>query len=144
MGRQRDISETTKSAIVSLFNSGKKQQYIANEMNVSQCSVSRVLKEYKNNGQFKNNRSYCGRKLSTTVRDERKLKRIVQKNRFKTVSYINKCWKESGVDVSKSTTLRRLHKLKFESRVPKTKPKMSMVQRMAHLGATRLGKYFIQ
>ena len=106
MGRVYNISEATKTRIVSLFKGWKKQQFISDQVHVSQSTVLKVLKEYRRTGKLKNKRSKWGGKLVMT-RDERKWKRIAQNNCFKKVSYCHKYCEESGFAVAKSTMRRK-------------------------------------
>ena len=129
MGRSSDITAFTKIRIIDLHKQGRNQQYIASYLKCSQSSVSRAIKQYFNAGYFENNRLNSGRKPKTTPRDDRKLKSIAKKHRFRSVRYLHRKWKEHGVDVCKSTTLRRLHKLGFHSRVPKIKPLLTIKQK---------------
>lgn len=133
MGRKSDLSEAVKYRIVYLHEIGKTQLFIAKEVKCSQASVSRVLREYSNNKCFQNKHFKSGRKPVTSRRDERQLKKIVKKHRFRSVRYVHRKWKEMGINVSKSTTLRRLRKLGFRSRVPKIKPFLSSKQRAARV-----------
>lgn len=133
MGQMKDIPDSTKTAIVTLRNEGLSQQMIAEKVNCSQGTVSKFLKYYSENQNFKNNRANSGRKRITTLRQDRKLKRIVTKNRFRSLRFISRKWREQGVDASTSTTLRRVHELDFQSRVPKTKPLLTCKQKRARL-----------
>lgn len=150
MGRKSDLSEAVKYRIVYLHEIGKTQLFIAKEVKCSQASVSRVLREYSNNKCFQNKHFKSGRKPVTSRRDERQLKKIVKKHRFRSVRYVHRKWKEMGINVSKSTTLRRLRKLGFRSRVPKIKPFLSSKQRAArvkwckkgYFGITTIGKRY--
>ena len=84
------FSETTRMCIVLLFKAGIKQQFILDQVKVSQSTVSNFLKRYRRNVKIKNKRNKCDINLVTTTRDERKLKQIVQNNRLKSVFYYHK------------------------------------------------------
>lgn len=103
---------------------------IAEKVNCSQGTVSKILKDYLKNQSFKNNRSNSGRERITSPRQDRMLKRIVKKNRIR---FIGRKWGEQGVNASKSSTLCRLHELDFQSLVPKTKPLNQRKQKQARL-----------
>ncbi|XP_071039996.1 uncharacterized protein [Parasteatoda tepidariorum] len=133
MGRTKDIPDTTKTAIVTLRNEGISQQMIAKKVNCSRRTVSKILKDYSTNQSFKNNCLNSGRKRITTLRQDRMLKRVVTKNRFKSLRFISRKWREQGVDASTSTTLRRLHELDFQSRLPKKKPLLTRQQKRARV-----------
>ena len=68
-------------------------------------------------------------KWKTVRRDERALKRITIQNRFLSSNEICQLCNQSGVQVSHSTTLRRLHSLEYHSRIPLTKPLLNSKQK---------------
>jgi len=133
MGRKKDIPILTKNIILTLRNEGLTQQKIARKVNCSQGTVSKILQDYYRNNKFKYTREKCGAKRITTKRQERCLKRITEKHRFRSVNFINRKWRESGVDTSVSTTRRRILEIGFRSRVPKKKPFLSARQKRARL-----------
>uniref|UniRef100_A0A9J7ZW86 Transposase Tc1-like domain-containing protein n=1 Tax=Cyprinus carpio carpio TaxID=630221 RepID=A0A9J7ZW86_CYPCA len=68
----------------------------------SQSAVSRHLSG-KSVGRKK-----CGKKLCTTRRGDRTLRKIVEKDRFQTLGDLRKQWTESGVETSRATVHRRV------------------------------------
>lgn len=48
----------------------------------------------------------------------------------KIVNFFHRKGKEHGVDMSNSATLDRLHKLKFQSYVPRKKPLMTIIEKI--------------
>ena len=93
MGRKSDLSEAVKFRIVYLHKEGKTQLFLAKEVKHSKASVSRVLREYSNNKCFQNKCFKNGRKPVTSTRDERQLKKIVQKLRFRSMRQVQRKWK---------------------------------------------------
>ena len=127
MEKRSDVTPEKRAAIAALSASGMRQVDIATQVGCSQAAVSRILRR---NG---SNRSSCGRKRKTNARDDRKLGRIVKKRRFANSSQISQEWNESGIQVSRSTTFRRLQEMGYRSRVPVTKPLLSKKQRQKRL-----------
>ncbi|KAI4884765.1 hypothetical protein NFI96_025159 [Prochilodus magdalenae] len=65
----------------------------------------------------------------TSARDNKQLRKIAVSNRFKSTSELTDLWnKQTGADVSRSTTYRRLRELGFKSRVPAVKPMLNKKQ----------------
>lgn len=133
MGRKSDLHVVAKQTICKLYATGKTQTEVAKIMNCCQSTVAKVLKQQKEDSLFQGNRMKCGRKRQTTERQDRQLQRILKKNRFKSVKHIHHLWKKSGATVSSRTTLRRLHQFRFNCRVPKIKPLLTLKQRRARV-----------
>lgn len=127
MGKTCDITLEERAAILALSEAGMRQVDIAAQVGRSQAVVSRSL---RNDGSKRGN---CGRRRITNARDDRKLGRIVKNRRFANCAEISQEWNESGVQVSRSTTFRRLQKMGYNSRVPVTKPLLSRRQRQKRL-----------
>ncbi|KAI4881788.1 hypothetical protein NFI96_011483 [Prochilodus magdalenae] len=89
----------------------------------SQSSVCKALK--KNCSK----RTNCSGVRKTSARDNKQLRKIAVSNRFKSTSELTDLWnKQTGADVSRSTTYRRLRELSFKSRVPAVKPMLNKKQ----------------
>ena len=73
MGRVKGVSESQVAAIKALRDSAMSQKDIALQMGCFQCAMSKIL------AKDQSNRKNCDRKMKTTRRDERVLKRITQK-----------------------------------------------------------------
>ncbi len=102
MGKTADLTVVQKTTIDTLHKEGKTQKVIAKEAGCSQSSVSKhINREAKG-------RKRCGRKKSTSNRDNRTLERIVKQNPFKNVGEIHKEWSAAGVSASRTTTHRRM------------------------------------
>ncbi len=90
MGKTSDLTVVQKTIIDTLHMEGKPQTFIAKEAGCSQSAVSNHVKvEWKE--------KKCGRKRSTTNRENRSLMRIVKQNRFKNLGELHKEWTEAGV-----------------------------------------------
>ena len=77
MGRTCDLTERKVAVLKWLSVNGIKQVEIAAELGISQSAVSKCL---RNMG---SNRQNCGRKRSTSERDDRQLARLAKKNYVK-------------------------------------------------------------
>ena len=76
MGRTCDLTESQVAVLKWLSVNGIKQVEIAAELGICQSAVSKCL---RNMG---SNRQNCGRKRSTSERDDCQLARLAKKNRF--------------------------------------------------------------
>ncbi len=102
MGKTADLTVVQKTIIDTLHKEGKPQTFIVKEAGCSQSSVSKQF-DKKLSGRKK-----CGRKRSTTNRENRSLMRIVKQNRSKNLDELHKEWTEAGVKASRATTHRRV------------------------------------
>ena len=93
------------------------------------CFKSTILKIIKPTC---TSRSNYGSKLKTTVRDEHQLNKIFISNRFADCSEITKARNNASVTIFPSTTLRRLHQLKYDSKILISKPLLTFQQKCKH------------
>ena len=91
MGRTCDLTESQVAVLKSISVNGIKQVEIAAQLGIPQSAVSKCL---RNMG---SNRQNCGRKRSTSERDDRQLARLAKKNRFCSSKRLAGMWKETGV-----------------------------------------------
>ncbi len=110
MGKTADLTVVQKTIIDTLHKEGKPQRCIAKEAGCSQSAVSKHVNR-KLSGRKK-----CGRKRSTTNRENRSLMRIVTQNRFKNLGEVHKEWTEAGVKASRATTHRRVKEFGYSFR----------------------------
>ena len=127
MGRTCDLTESQVAVLKWLSVNGIKQVEIAAQLGISQSAVSKCL---RNMG---NNRQNCGRKRSTSERDDRQLARLAKKNRFCSSKRLAGMWKETGVEASDRTAHRRLHEQAFRCRIPVVRPLLNGRQRQKRL-----------
>ena len=127
MGRTCDLTESQVAVLKWLSVNGIKQVEIAAELGISQSAVSKCL---RNMG---SNRQNCGRKRSTSERDDRQLARLAKKNRFCSSKRLAGMWKETGVEASDRTAHGRLHEQGFRCRIPAVKPFLNGRQRQKRL-----------
>ena len=126
MGRTSDLTESQVAVLKWLFFNGIKQVEIAAQLGICQSAVSKCL---QNMG---SNRQNCGRKRSTSERDDRQLARLA-KNRFCSSKRLAGMWKETGVEASDRTAHRRLHEQGFRCHIPAVKPLLNGRQRQKRL-----------
>ncbi len=107
MEKTADLTVVQKTIIDTLHKEGKPQTLIAKEVGCSQSAVSKHVNR-KLSGRKK-----CGRKRSTTNRENCSLMRIVKQNRFKNLGGLHKEWTEAGVKASRTTTHRRVNELGY-------------------------------
>ena len=130
MGRTSDLTESQVAVLKWLSVNGIKQVEIAAELGISQSAVSKCL---RNMG---SNRQNCGRKRSTSERDDRQLARLAKKNyvkKFCSSKRLAGMWKETGVEASDRTAHGRLHEQGFRCRIPAVKPLLNGRQRQKRL-----------
>ncbi len=100
MAKTADLTVVQKTIIDTLHKEGKPQTFIAKEAGCSQSAVSKHVNR-KLSG-----RKRCGRKRSTTNRENHSIMRIVKQNRFKNLGELHKEWTEAGVKAPRATTHR--------------------------------------
>ena len=91
MGRTCDLTESQVAVLKWLSVNGIKQVEITARLGICQSAVSKCL------GNMGSNRQNCGRKRSTSERDDRQLARLAKKNRFCSSKQLAGMWKETGV-----------------------------------------------
>ena len=129
MGRSSDIPTAKRETIRSLRLQGKTHAQIAVQVDCSRSSVTKSLQNLPDN-----QRNRCGRKKTTSKRDNRALEKLAKKNRFKSTSELNHLWgQEIERSVSRSTTYRRLRDMGYRSRIAATKPLLNKKQKEKRL-----------
>ncbi|KAI4894106.1 hypothetical protein NFI96_020168, partial [Prochilodus magdalenae] len=116
--RQREHQQALEKSKLAEENKSKDLEDRIEVLGISQSSVCKALK--KNCSK----RTNCSGVRKTSARDNKQLRKIAVSNRFK-----SDLWnKQTGADVSRSTTYRRLRELGFKSRVPAVKPMLNKKQ----------------
>lgn len=119
-----------KKLILQLASDGVKGRKIAELIQISFSAVYKFLKRYKQTGSLEKRKS-SGRPRKTDERGDRKLFRIVKRDRRKCLKEL--CVRfneESHVQVSCRTVLRRLKSVGYKRRVVKKKTVVSHVNRV--------------
>ena len=115
----------TQEVIFTLRTQGISQKAIAAQVACSQSTISRIL--HKDLSAPVNS---GGRPKKTSPQDDSALKTIALSNRFESTTSITHLWNETMTSpVSRSTTYRRLRYQGFSSRIPCTKPLLSLKQK---------------
>ena len=119
----RDLTAEVKREILTLIHlKNMSVRQIAHITGVSKSTVARMktMKTTKSKRQGR-----CGRKLSTTVKEDRILLRSLHKAPLNDAVQLRNEWKAAGVDVSLSTVQRRLRKFQCRSLVPRRVPHLT-------------------
>ncbi|GFT69662.1 HTH_Tnp_Tc3_2 domain-containing protein [Trichonephila clavipes] len=104
----------------------------------SRSTVSRVYQEYIDGGQETSDRANCKAQWALTVRCERRLRRIMRRQRSQTLAQITTQLNDgANRTVSKRTMQRFLHRLGLGSRQSTTVPLLNARHRDARLSWTR-------
>ena len=131
MGRKSDISKDVKTAILHLKDVGLTQNEIAEEVNCSQSTVSRICRQ---NSNIQSQRDRCGRNKKTTARDDRRLKKLVTEDRSLSTRLLARHWStKNSNQLSQSTVVRRLRAMGYKSRIPACKPLLNRIQKANRL-----------
>lgn len=129
MGKRRSLTKNDKQNIIILFQEGIKQKDIAAKLNYNQSTVSRAIYQYKKYGISLDHKHPSGRPRKTSAREERIIQRTIRKNRFTTLLDTKVQLEKRGINISVSTTFRRLKDLGYINATPKRKPLLTQKQR---------------
>ena len=134
---KRRIALENRGKIVALDQEGYSQRQIADRVECCQKSVSLILKKEKTNGSLAD-RPIPGRARKTTRREDSLLVRKNKADRFKTAPQIrNEIRREHGIDISISTTQRRLREVGLIGRKPRRKPRLTVKHKKARIAYAR-------
>lgn len=130
-----DVNLRKRSKIVTLSEySDKSQREIARICNVSQGTVSNILRLYKESGTLSPKRvGHCGRKKITSKRDDRYLIHQSKTNPRKTSDSLKQDLASHGAVVSSRTVRRRLLDAGRPARRPVKKQLLTCAMRKARL-----------
>ena len=76
----KDVSDEVRAVICTMFKNGKKVTAIAKDLSMSRGTVNTIIQRYKKAGQMKKGKR-TGRPPKLTPRDERRLSRLILRNR---------------------------------------------------------------
>ena len=107
MGKLEQISQTSKNNVI-LLKKGYKNKQIASRLGLSESSVSRILKQNKENVTLSPMKR-SGRPCKTTPRTDQKIRRLLQANPFLTLTDIKRLVLELA-EVSERTVCNRVNK----------------------------------
>ena len=125
MGPKPRISLEDKGKVLALSEEGYTQREIAARAGCTQSSVSEILKKKRLTGSVKDAK-IPGRKRKTSTREDRVVVRKSKSNRFKMAPQIKAEMQiEHGVNISVSTTRRRLREAGLKDCKPRKKPRLT-------------------
>ncbi|KAI4464541.1 basic helix-loop-helix transcription factor hes-related [Holotrichia oblita] len=117
-----DLSVTDAARAVALIQDGRSQYYVARVLGVSRCKVQRAVKRFNEFGVY-TRRNHCGRKKSTSERDnrfitlnvlrDRKVTSVQMKNRLEDVRQVQFYERYAK---STTTTKKRRHNKSSDTR----------------------------
>ena len=109
MPKKRELSNDVKEMIVTLNLRSLSKNKIGELLGIHRSTVGRVLKKFQEKGGVENNRR-SGRPRVTDARGDRKIYRIVKRNRRQFLQDITSKFNgDEGTRMSKRTICRRLH-----------------------------------
>ncbi|KAI6656175.1 hypothetical protein LOD99_1508 [Oopsacas minuta] len=115
MMKIKEISKSLRNQAVGLFRGGNHTyRQISSLLNVSLSSIHSIVSRWKKFGNPEN-LPRSGRPRKLLQRDIRVVKRIVRKNRFKTLKLLSNQVNESSINISKRTLGRTLKEIGFKS-----------------------------
>ena len=127
------LSDEQRYLIVYLHEKTISERKIASEVGSSKTGVNVAIKRWKETGKFEE-RPGRGRKMKSTIRQDRALVRLSLPNRPLTNSDLCHEWRQStGVEVSTSTIRKRLLRSGLRGCKAKKKSKVSEKQRKARI-----------
>ena len=124
MGKVKDLTPRKVSEIKALLkNSDHSQRSIASIAGVAKSSVDRIKKKLDLNLTLSPSRlGKCGRKKSTSPRDERQIRNIVIQHRRAPRRILTILIQDAGIEISPMTVRRRIKELGFSCCSPPKKP----------------------
>ena len=112
----KQLPDDTKNIIVQLIEGSYRASEVANILNISKSTISRLLKRWRERGDTEN-KPRKGRAKFVSKRGERVLNRIVKTSRRATLKDItNEFNRRTPVKVSRRTVQRTLHSLGYTRR----------------------------
>lgn len=132
-----DLNATQAARAVTLIEQGCTYGHVAQTLRVSKSVVHRVVKRYRQTGQY-TRLAGQGRKRKTVARDDRFIVTSVLRNRTLTSSEVRTRLQDvRNVTVSTKTVRRRLKSAGITSHVPARSPVLSTAHRVARVTFAR-------
>ena len=133
MPPKKQLSEIKRAQIVALSGEGYSQVEIARKMECSRKGVQTTIKRYKETKSCKNRKGQ-GRKKSTTVKEDRSLKRAFPADRRKSSSELAaELRKGANKNISARTVRRRLLEVGLKGCKARKKPYLSQANKKKRL-----------
>lgn len=128
-----DTAPEVASSVVALLESGLSVRNVANQLNISKSTVSRLFKRYRETNSF-NRRPGSGRTRKTTARDDRFIMMTSLRNRhISAVGVQHELQRTRDVAVSEWTVRRRLKEKNLTPKRAATGPRLTPHHRQARL-----------
>lgn len=132
-----DLNATQVARAVTLIETGHTYQLVAQTLGVSKSVVHRVVKRYRQTGQY-TRLAGQGRKRKTVARDDRFIVTSVLRNRTLTSSEVRTRLQEvRGIAISTKTVRRRLKSSGINSHLPARGPLFATRHRVARVNFAR-------
>lgn len=130
---RRHLSEVEVARVVQMSEDGRTYRQIGNVIGVSSSVVSRVIRRYREHGQY-SRRHGGGRQRATTPREDRHLHTLVARQPFHTARRLRSDFqRDTGVRVSVQTIRNRLHDSGLNARRAATCPVLTAAHRVHRL-----------
>lgn len=137
MPRNSHVSIKTKELIIKRIQEGVSYSSISKQLEVPKSTIGDIWKRFRERGDI-NRKPGSGRPRKTTPKNDRVLKRLSQKDPRKSAVDLNQEMRTyHGVDVSVSTTKRRLCESQLFGRCPAKKPMVTLKNRKTRLAFAR-------
>lgn len=122
MSKGKELSVAEKKVIISMYERGVGPKKISQLTSFKLRTIENVIKKFKDTGSVAN-KPREGRPRKTTPREDRKIVKIVERNRFSKVADVITTLEGSlSLKISDKTVRRRLHEANLGGRRPVRKP----------------------
>ncbi|GBL81048.1 hypothetical protein AVEN_147189-1 [Araneus ventricosus] len=122
----QDLSEFERGVIVGAREMGHSISEVAMKFGFSRTTTSRVYREYRESGKTSNLRHICSRKKIMQEREQRRLTRIIRRDRCATLPKIAADFNTGpSTSVSVRTIQRNIIDMGFQNRKPNRVPSMT-------------------
>ena len=129
----KNLDSKSKKEIMSLLQQGKTNRVISNSLKISKSTIGRISKLYNRTGKFIK-QEVMGRPKKTSPNEDRIIRQIALKDRFKTAAQITrKINSARQTPISSKTVGRRLNEIGLFTRSPAKKPLISKKNRKRRL-----------
>ena len=133
MGKKKSINIEKKNEIIKLFQQGETQTNTSIQISLSQPSGSNVIKEWKIKKCLTSHQVGAGLSKVTSPGSDRILCRIIDYERFSSISEYTDALRERGLEISRATFHRRMIALIYMSRAQQSKHLLNKKQRLKRL-----------
>lgn len=131
------LSEEQAVKVITLIEDGRSQRYVANVTGVHQSTISRVVRRYRETGQY-SRREGQGRRRITTAVDDRFLRVTALRTRHCTARMLqHDLLAARNVNISVQTVRNRLRNHNLRAMVPARGPRLTRAHRVARLQFAR-------